>query len=185
MIKTIKKNKLLKNKFFEVENNEVIFNKNKKGEHLLIKPTSKEGVAVLPITEDGYVIIQDEYRYGYGKYITQVVKGGLKEGQTPLEAASEELEEELSLSFSEIIELGCFVEHPSIVKQKGYAFLALRCKEKKDSLEAEETEVFSNKRKILFKDLVEKVINNELDCAVTQMLVLKAAVYLEKERKNI
>lgn len=185
MIKTKKENVLMKNRFFQVENNEVNFNGKSDGEHLRIIPTAQEGVAVLPIMKDGRVLIQDEFRYSYDGYITQVVKGGLKEGQTPEEAASDELEEELSLSFTKLIPLGQFVEHPSIVKQKGYAFLAVGCSHKEDSLDAEDSECFGNKRFVDFSELVKEVMRNELDCAVTQMLVLKAAVYLEKEGKNL
>ena len=179
MIKTIKKNILMKNKYFQVENNEVLFNGKAEGQHLRIIPSSYEGVAVLAIMEDGRVMIQDEYRYTYEGFITQVVKGGLKEGQTPEEAAREELEEEMSLSYTKLIPLGQFVEHPSIVRQKGHAFVAIGCKHKKDSLAAEETECFGNRRLVNFDELVKSVMNNELDCAVTQMLVLKASLHLK------
>ena len=170
----------MKNKFFQVENNDVLFNEKKEGQHLRIVPTSYEGVAVLPIMEDGKVMIQDEYRYTYEGYITQVVKGGLKEGQTPEDAEREELEEEMSLSYDKLIPLGQFVEHPSIVRQKGHAFVAMGCKYKENSLEAEETECFGNRRMVDFEELLASVMNNELECAVTQMLVLKVSVHFKK-----
>jgi ADP-ribose pyrophosphatase len=185
MIKTIETQILMKNKFFQVENNKVNFNDKAEGEHLRILPKTTEGVAVLPILKNGKVLIQDEFRYAYDGSITQVVKGGLKEGQTPEEAAKDELEEELSLKYTKLIPLGQFVEHPSIVKQKGYAFLAIGCEHKEDSLAAEDSECFGNQRFVDFSELLKEVMNNELDCAVTQMLVLKASVYLEKELKNL
>jgi 8-oxo-dGTP pyrophosphatase MutT (NUDIX family) len=179
MIKTLETNILMKNKYFQVENNKVDFNGKAEGEHLRIIPSAYEGVAVLAIMEDGRVMIQDEYRYTYEGYITQVVKGGLKEGQTPEDAAREELEEEMSLTYTKLIPLGQFVEHPSIVKQKGHAFVAIGCKHKEDSLNEEATECFGNRRLVSFNELVESVLNNELECAVTQMLVLKASLKLQ------
>jgi len=179
MIKTNKVNILFKNRYFQVENNQVEFNGKTNGEHLKIIPASFEGVAVLPIMENGMVMIQDEYRYAYNGFITQVVKGGLKKGQTPEDAVKEELEEELSLSFGELIYVGKFVEHPSIVKQRGHAYIALGCKNKKESLSAEATECFGNKRLASFDDLLKSVMNNEIECSVTQMIVLKAAFLLK------
>jgi 8-oxo-dGTP pyrophosphatase MutT (NUDIX family) len=185
MIKTIKKNVLLENKYFKVENNKVLFKGKHEDEHLRVIPTTREGVGVLPITKEGNVIIQDEFRYSYNGLITQVVKGGLKEGQTPEQAAKEELEEELSLSYKKLIPLGNFIEHPSIVCQKGYSFLAIGCEHKEDSLLAENSECFKNKRVIYFKDLLEEVMNNKIDCAVTQMLVLKANEYIKRNNIQI
>ena len=182
MIKTLKKIVLMQNKYFKVENNKVLFKGTHEGEHLRITPSNKEGIAVLPITKEGKVIIQDEFRYSYNELITQVVKGGLKEGQTPEEAARDELEEELSLSYTKLIPLGNFVEHPSIVCQKGYSFLAIGCEHKKDSLDSEIGECFSNKREIDFDQLVEEVMSNKLDCAVTQMIVLKSNEYLKRNK---
>jgi hypothetical protein len=65
MIKTIKENIVFKNKFWVLKNNDVIFNKNIKGQHVqMASGSSVAGVAVLPIDSDGYIHIQDEYRYG-------------------------------------------------------------------------------------------------------------------------
>lgn len=183
MIKTLEKIVLMKNKYFTVENNKVLFKDKYKGEYLRILPTTKEGIAVLPITKEGKVIIQDEFRYSYNGLITQVVKGGLKEGQNPIEAAKDELEEELSLTYKELISLGNFVEHPSIVCQKGYLFLAIGCEYKSNSLDSEVSECFKNKREIGFNELVNEVMSNKLDCAVTQMIILKTNEYIK--RNNI
>jgi ADP-ribose pyrophosphatase len=178
MIETLEKNILLKNNYFTVENNKVLFKGKKVGEHLRIIPTVEAGIGVLPITTNGEIIIQDEYRYSYGDYITQIVKGGIKEGQTPEEAVYMELEEELSIKCEELIPLGKFVEHPSIVSMTGFAYLAFGCEPKHNALNEEETECFSNKKYIKFSDMLKKVMNNEIDCAVTQMVILKAYVYL-------
>lgn len=178
MIKTLEKKILLENNHFKVENNKVLFKGKEVGEHLRIIPSGNSGVGVLPLTTDGEIIIQDEYRYSYGDYITQIVKGGIKKGQTPEEAAYMELEEELSLKCDKLIPLGKFVEHPSIVDMTGYAYLAFGCENKKNALSEEKTECFANKKYIKFSDMLKKVMNNEIECAVTQMVILKAYVYL-------
>lgn len=180
MIKTIKNKIIMNNKYYRIENNEVLFKEKHKGEHLRIIPATLEGIAVLPLNKKGKIIIQDEYRYAYGGFITQLVKGGIKPTQTPEEAVKEELEEELSLSYKELIPLGTYIENPSILCQKGYAFLAIDCEYNNDSLNSDESECFKNKITVNFNNLVEDVLNNKIECAVTQMLILKANEYLKK-----
>lgn len=180
-IKTIKENIILENKFFKVENNEVLFNNIKKGEHLKItqKPVNR-GIAVLPITSNMEIIIQDEYRYSIARNITQVVKGGVGNNETFEDAVRKELSEELNLEYKELIDLGSFNENPSIMCQENNAFLALGCTEKESDIENDGTEFFSNKRTIPLGDALSMCLNNELECSVTQMLILKASYIINK-----
>jgi 3-deoxy-D-manno-octulosonate 8-phosphate phosphatase KdsC-like HAD superfamily phosphatase len=174
MIKTIKENIILENKFFKVENNNVLFKNGKQGEHLKItsKPTIK-GIAVLAINKDLDVVIQDEYRYAVEKYVTQVVKGGVLENQSHEKAVEMELEEELGLTTNKIVYIGDFVEDPSIMAQDKKAFIAFNCEVKVDS-KNDGTESFSNRRTVKFSILIDEVMNNKISCAVTQMMILKA-----------
>lgn len=181
MIKTIKKNLIMENKFFKVENNNVIFQNGKLGEHLRItsKPTTK-GIAVLAITKDFDVVIQDEYRYAVEKYVTQVVKGGVMENQSHEKAVVMELEEELGLTTENIVFMGDFVEDPSIMVQNKKAFIAFDCELKVD-VKNDGTESFNNKKTIKLQILVDDVMNNKIQCAVTQMLILKASAMLNQK----
>jgi 8-oxo-dGTP pyrophosphatase MutT (NUDIX family) len=181
MIKKIKSNLIMENNFFKVENDDVLFNNTTTGTHLKItqKPLNK-GIAVLPLTRDFQVIIQDEYRYGIGKYITQVVKGGVKLNETFQDAVKSELSEELNLKFEKLIELGNFYENPSFYNQHNMAFVALNCEPLKTDIANDGTESFSNKRLIPFSELVELCIDNKLECAVTQMLIMKAHFIINK-----
>ena len=180
-IKTIKTNIILENKFFKVENNNVLFNNIKKGEHLKItnKPVNR-GIAVLPITSKMEIIIQDEYRYGIDRYITQIVKGGVDPSESFEEAATKELSEELNLSYEKLIDMGRFNENPSIMCQENNAFLALGCTEKNYKIDNDGTESFSNKRTIPLGDALSMCLNNELECSVTQMLILKSSYIINK-----
>lgn len=182
MIKKIKSNTIMENNFFKVENDDVLFKNNKKGTHLKIteKPINR-GIAVLPLTKDLNVIIQDEYRYAIGKNITQVVKGGVQLNQSFEEAVKSELSEELNLSFEKLIALGNFNENPSFVNKSSMAFIALNCELMDSDINNDGTESFSNKRTIPFSELFELCINNELECAVTQMLVMKTHFLLNKK----
>lgn len=181
-IKTLEEKTILENRFFKVENNKVLFNNTKEGEHLKItqKPKNR-GIAVLPLTSDMKIIIQDEYRYGIARDITQVVKGGVDLNEKFEDAAAKELSEELNLVYGELIDLGAFNENPSIMCQENRAFLALNCESKETEINNDGTEAFSNRRAIPFDEALSLCINNELECAVTQMLILKASYVISKK----
>jgi len=49
---------------------------------------------VLPITEEGKVVLVCEYRHGCQDYVWQLPAGKIGDGETAMEAARRELEEE-------------------------------------------------------------------------------------------
>ena len=54
-------------------------------------------VAVLPVLEDGRVVLIRQYRYGVGEEVWEVPAGRLDPGETPEQAARRELVEEVGL----------------------------------------------------------------------------------------
>lgn len=179
MIKTIKENIILHNKFFKVYNNDVIFKNGKIGTHLKIELPINKGIAVIPFNSNFEVIIQDEYRYAKESMVTQIVKGGVKDGQTFEDAVKEELSEELNLTYEKLIYAGKFDVNPSLYNQENRAYIALNCNFKDELICNDGTESFDNLRVIKFTDLLDDCINGRIECAVTQMLVLKAAFLLD------
>lgn len=54
-------------------------------------------VAVLPVHEDGRVMLIRQYRCAYEKMVIELPAGRIDRGETPLQAAKRELREEVSL----------------------------------------------------------------------------------------
>jgi len=54
-------------------------------------------VAVLPVHDDGRVMLIRQYRCAYGKMVIEVPAGRIDRGETPLRAAKRELREEVGL----------------------------------------------------------------------------------------
>jgi 8-oxo-dGTP pyrophosphatase MutT (NUDIX family) len=52
------------------------------------------GVSVLPLDGNGNVILTRQFRYMYGQESVEAISGGVDEGETPLQAAQREAEEE-------------------------------------------------------------------------------------------
>ena len=82
------------------------------------------GVGVLPIDDEGRLLLTREYLSAAGKTVWRVVMGTVEEGETPLQAARREMREEIGLD-AEAFETLFEATHPSgFIKHKGTFFLA-------------------------------------------------------------
>ncbi|MBX7185013.1 MAG: NUDIX hydrolase [Vicinamibacteria bacterium] len=54
-------------------------------------------VAILPVHEDGRVMLIRQYRCAYGKMVIELPAGRIDKGETPLQAGKRELREEVGL----------------------------------------------------------------------------------------
>ena len=80
------------------------------------KPATREvirhvgAVAIVPMTEDGKVIIERQFRYPLNRVITEIPAGKLdSKSEDRLSAAKRELEEETGYLADEWIELGDYI----------------------------------------------------------------------------
>ena len=70
MIRKLEEVIILKNRFFKVFNDRVVFNEKNEGTHLKIEQTNKQdGIAILPVLENGNVLLIKNYRYSINKEI--------------------------------------------------------------------------------------------------------------------
>jgi 8-oxo-dGTP pyrophosphatase MutT (NUDIX family) len=63
------------------------------GEYNVI--TKNDAVWVVPVLEDGQVVLIHNYRHTLGEWCWELPAGTIKDGQTPLQAAQAELHEEI------------------------------------------------------------------------------------------
>ena len=178
MIKKLKEVLVFKNKFFNVFEDEVIFNQKNKGIHLRVEPANKQnGIAVLPILKNGNILFIKNYRYSIGKEIYQVVKGGngtiFENQDIALQCVKEELEEEAGLVSEKIVFIQKFYESPSILNSVGYSFFAFNCKkpEVRERYQ-EENESINGYVEVKFEDLEAFLLNNEM-CSISMFLIQK------------
>jgi ADP-ribose pyrophosphatase len=129
------------------------------------------GVSVLPITEDGYVYITEEYRYGIERDSIEAASGGIEDGATPLETAKKELQEETGLVATEWIDCGMVDPLTSVLAAPQYLFVARGLEQGKSNREG--TEVITI-HKIKLDDLCQMVLNGKITHAPTCVLILSA-----------
>ena len=81
-------------------------------------------INVVAETEEGMLVLERQYRHGLQVVSTETCAGCVEEGETPLEAAKRELEEETGYTGGTWEELMVVSPNPSIMNNLCYCFLA-------------------------------------------------------------
>ena len=81
-------------------------------------------VNVLPLTEDGRVVLIRQYRPGLDRVLWEIPAGALDEGEEPLQAAKRELSEETGYEGGDWNLLGTFSPNPGTHSNLSYSYLA-------------------------------------------------------------
>ncbi|MBO5354760.1 MAG: NUDIX hydrolase [Clostridia bacterium] len=140
-------------------------------------------VCVLPLTDDGNVVMERQFRYPFGKVLVEIPAGKLDgPNEDLLAAALRELREETGIVPQSMTYLGDFIGSPAILGEHVGMFLARGlsfCEQQLD--EDEFLEVFT----MPLGDAVEKVLSGEITDGKTQAAVLKTHIILQKEGKEV
>lgn len=114
---------------------------------------------VLPITEDGNVVLVREYRHGCRDYVWQLPAGKINDGETAMEAAKRELLEETGYEVDSIELLGSWYISSIRMPDKQFVFLAHVHKSQAPKRDDTEEMVM---REIPLTDAVRMVLNDEI-----------------------
>lgn len=154
-------------------------------EDKVIRPDGKDGifgvvemlsgVSVLPLDDDGFVYLTEEFHYAIGKNSIETISGGIDENEGSLQAAKRELEEEAGIQADEWIDLGEVNPFTTVVKSPATLYLARKLKF--GEAKPEETEQIKI-RKIKFEEAVKMVVESKITHGPSCVLILKAARHL-------
>ena len=135
-------------------------------------------VGVIPITDDGKVIIEKQFRYPLNRIVTEIPAGKLDSfTEDRLCAAKRELEEETGYTAAEWIPLGDYIPTCAYCDERITLYLARGLSLGQRHLDEDE---FLNFEAVPLETLVEQVMNGTITDGKTQVAVLKAARLLEK-----
>lgn len=130
-------------------------------------------VGVIPVTDDGKVIIERQFRYPLNRVITEIPAGKLDSfTEDRLSAAKRELEEETGYTAEEWIPLGDYYPTPAYCDERITLYLARKLRQGQRHLDEDE---FLNFEAVPLSDLVEDVMSGRITDGKTQVAVLKAA----------
>ena len=135
-------------------------------------------VAVVPLTDDGNVIVERQFRYPLGQVITEIPAGQLDSfDEDRLEAIKRELREETGYVADEWMELGDY--HPAAAYTDERITLYLATGLHKGERELDEDE-FLDVIEVPLIDLVKDVAAGKITDGKTQVAILKTYLLLKE-----
>lgn len=139
-------------------------------------------VCILPLTDEGEVILERQYRYPFHEILVEIPAGKLDSpDEDPRAAALRELKEETGATPRELHYLGDFLGSPAIMGERIRMFFARGLTFDTQKLDEDEfLEVF----RMPFDDLVAEILAGNVPDGKTQAAALRVAALLEKEKKQ-
>jgi ADP-ribose pyrophosphatase len=125
--------------------------------------------------EYDHIILSKEFKYALKRYDLNLPGGAIDPGETPLDCAKRETEEELGYTANEWISLGHIHPLTTIIKETEYLFLARKLikTRKYDDIWEEIEEV-----RLPYQKVLEMAMNSEITHAGSVTAILKAQKYL-------
>jgi len=123
---TVERERLYRNPWGALERHAVIRPDGSSGEHLFVDLPPAVGVLAVDARD---VLLVRQPRYGIGRDVLEIVKGGRREGEPPENAARRELREEAGLEAKRLLPLGERLALPSITNERATLYAATGLKE--------------------------------------------------------
>lgn len=133
------------------------------------------GVCVVPVTDEGEILMVKQFRYPFQEVLTEIPAGKLEVGEDHREAGLRELREETGAACGRFEYLGVCYPSVAYLTEKIHMYLATELTFDKQSLDEDE---FLDVIKVKFEDAVKMVMDGSLPDAKTQCAILKAAKIL-------
>jgi 8-oxo-dGTP pyrophosphatase MutT (NUDIX family) len=97
-------------------------------EHSFLRLDCPDWVNVIAVTEDGRMILIEQYRHGTDSMTIEIPGGAVDPGEAPAVSAVRELEEETGYLAAELIEIGTVEPNPAFLSNRCWTYLALGCR---------------------------------------------------------
>ena len=116
-------------------------------------------VVILPFLDDKTILLLRNKRYTIQQILLELPAGTLEHGESPMNCAGRELQEETGYVASRMKPIGNFYSSPGILTERMYAFAAFGLQKTNPALEeGEEIEVFS----VDFADAVSMIRDGQI-----------------------
>ena len=120
--KVIKKEKIFEGVVFDVQVDRIVYDSGNESVREVV--IHNGGAVVLPITDEGKLILVKQFRYPFQKFLIEAPAGKLEKGEDPYECASRELTEETGYTSANIKKLGEIYTTPGFCDEILHLYLA-------------------------------------------------------------
>jgi ADP-ribose pyrophosphatase len=131
--------------------------------------------AVVPVLEDGTVLLVRQYRYATGGWLLEIPAGKIDGGEPPEACAARETEEETGYRAGKLEPLGWIWTTPGFADEKIWLYLATDLEPAEQGLE--DDEVLSIE-KMPLEEAVEKACRGEIHDAKSAVALMRAGALL-------
>ncbi|MBN1302211.1 MAG: NUDIX hydrolase [Melioribacteraceae bacterium] len=115
-------NKIFSGRVFDIQVDKLIYNSGNDGIREIV--IHYGGAVVVPVNDDGSIILVRQFRYPLQKFLYELPAGKLDKDEDPLECARRELKEETGFSCGDIVKLGSIFTTPGFCTEELHIFLA-------------------------------------------------------------
>ena len=133
------------------------------------------GVGVLALDENQNVYVVTQYRYVFGRDLTEIPAGKLDPGEDPRAAGLRELHEETGIVPDQFESLGKILPSPGCYTEVLYLYLARGLHMQDQRLDPGE---FLKVEKVPFQEIFRRCMSGEIEDAKTVTAILKAKILL-------
>ena len=152
--------------------------------HLTVREVIRHlgAVCVVPVTEDGKVVIERQYRYPVDRVMSEIPAGKLDSREEErLHAAQRELWEETGITADRWTDMGLYFPAAAYSDEKITMYLAQGLHLGEQHLDENE---FLNFSFIPMEEVVDKILQGEITDGKTQAAILKAAMLLKRKEEE-
>ncbi|MDR7072622.1 NUDIX hydrolase [Fictibacillus barbaricus] len=174
--KTVSKEQIYSGKIIDLYVEEVELPNKKIGKREIVKHPG--AVAVLAVTEEGKILMVEQFRKPLEKTIVEIPAGKLEKGEDPLECAKRELLEETGYSCKKIESIGSFYTSPGFADELIHLYFTDSLINKGEQMTDEDE--FVNVLEISIDEAKEMMKNQQIHDAKTVYGVL----YMELNHAN-
>ncbi len=160
------------NPWIRVEHNDVLNPAGKPGVYGVVH-FKNHAIGVVPIDEDGNVILVGQYRFPHAAYSWEIPEGGGPASATILESAQRELREECGVTARNWLEIVGMDLSNSVTNEKGTAFLAWDLSH--GAAQPEDSEQLHVVR-VPFGEALERVKRGEIRDSLSVAAILRVAL---------